>query len=375
VSDARRMLDLAGRAALRGFGRVEPNPMVGAVVVKDGRVIGVGHHRVFGGPHAEVDALGDCRRRGEDPRGGVMYVTLEPCDHFGKQPPCSRAVIAAGVSKVVIARRDPNPVSTGGIDRLRSAGIAVEVCSESRLAVGVSDGFVRRITQGLPWTIAKWAQTLDGKVATRTGDSKWISGEASRRRVHRLRGRVDAIVTGVGTVVADDPLLTVRGVASVRPRVWRVVIDPRVETPAESKLVATARADGAPVLVLTTAAGLGGAGLARAERLRASGVEVVAASAAGDGTRVDLAGAWRGLLADRGVATVLVESGPRLLASLFEADLVDQAMVFIAPKVLGDGGGRSAVEGRPVELMNAARRLRVDRVSRSGEDAVLWLGR
>src|ERR1041384_1914007 len=189
------MLDLAGRLARGGAGCVEPNPMVGAVVVRDGVVMGMGHHRRYGGPHAEREALADCRSRGDDPRGATVYVTLEPCCHFGKTPPCTDALIEAGVARVVAARRDPNPASGGGAAVLERAGIGVEFCGNSPSALAVSDPFVKRVTTGLPWVIAKWAQFEDGRMVTRPGEPRWISHEWARRRVHRLRGRVDAIVT------------------------------------------------------------------------------------------------------------------------------------------------------------------------------------
>lgn len=373
MNEARAMLDLAARAALRGFGDVEPNPMVGAVVARGGRVLGVGHHRRFGGIHAEVDAIANCRRRGEDPRGGVIYVTLEPCDHTGKQPACSRAVIEAGLVRVVMARVDPNPVSAGGSARLRAAGIGVDVCAESELAVFVGQPFVKRITTGSPWVIAKWAQTIDGKVATRTGYSKWISGEASRRQVHRLRAGVDAVLTGVGTVLADDPMLTARDVGRVRRRALRVIVDPRVETPAESALVRSVGSGGegstgGAVLIVTTEDGLADRPV-EAARLRACGADVVAI---GRG-RVNLPEMLSNLMSQRGVSTVLVESGPKLLGSLFSAGLVDQALVHVSPTVLGDQHGLSAVNGWEAARIEDGRRMRVARVSRIGSDIGLWL--
>src|SRR5262245_31119451 len=206
------MLDLAARLALLGAGRVEPNPMVGAALVHDGRVIGLGHHHRFGDLHAERAAMINCRKRGNDPRGSTLYVTLEPCRHFGKQPPCTDAIIEAGISRVIYAREDPAEVSGGGAAVLRAHGIPCDLSSLSPFATGISDPFVKRIRTGLPWVTAKWAQTIDGRIATRTGESKWISGELARRRVHRLRGSVDAILTGIGTADTDDQMLTARAV-------------------------------------------------------------------------------------------------------------------------------------------------------------------
>ena len=173
----RDYLDLAARLALRAAGDVEPNPMVGAVLVRDGRIIGMGHHRKFGGLHAEREALADCRRRAEAPRGATAYVTLEPCCHHGKQPPCTEALIEAGISRVVAARPDPNPISRGGANALQSVGIPCEFTAASPLATAISDPFVRGIMHGLPWVIAKWAQTADGRLVTRPGEPRWISGD------------------------------------------------------------------------------------------------------------------------------------------------------------------------------------------------------
>ena len=233
------MLELAARAASRSAGHVEPNPMVGAVLVRAGRVIGIGHHRVYGGLHAEREAIANCRAQGNDPRGATLYCTLEPCCHTGKQPPCTEAAIEAGIARVVYARPDPHEVSGGGHAVLEKAGIPTGLSGESENATRLSDPFVMGVKSGRPWVIVKWAQTIDGRIATRTGESQWISSARSRARVHRLRGRVDAILTGSGTVMADDPMLNARG-ARVRRVARRVVIDTDLETPLESKLVRSA---------------------------------------------------------------------------------------------------------------------------------------
>ncbi|MFN0132026.1 MAG: bifunctional diaminohydroxyphosphoribosylaminopyrimidine deaminase/5-amino-6-(5-phosphoribosylamino)uracil reductase RibD [Phycisphaerales bacterium] len=318
-------LDLAARLALRGMGDVEPNPMVGAVIVKDGRIIGMGHHQRFGGPHAEREALADCRACGNDPRGSTVYVTLEPCRHTGKTLPCTDALIEAGVARVVAARPDPNPVSGGGQVVLQTAGISCVFSLESELATRVSDPFVRRVTTGMPWVMAKWAQTPDGRLVTNPDEPRWISGEAARRRVHRLRARVDAIMTGIGTVLADDPLLTARGVARVRRVAKRVVIDGRLETPTDSAMVRTAR--DVP-LIVACAAGATRLFSTRSEALRAAGVEIVEFAA--EGERLDLRAVLRLLSEAKAVTTVMLEAGPRLLEAMFAAELVDKAVVHVA---------------------------------------------
>src|SRR5581483_10404701 len=225
-----------------GRGYVEPNPLVGCIVVQGAEVIGEGWHRRFGGPHAEIDALAVAGHRA---KGGTLVVTLEPCCHWGKTPPCTKAVIAAGIRRVVVAQRDPFPaVSGGGIDELRAAGIEVEVGVREDEARILNAPYLKLLETGRPWIIAKWAMSLDGKLATRTGHSQWISGDKSRRVAHAMRGRVDAVLVGRGTVEADDPLLTARPVG---PRVaTRIVLDSRATLSSDSQLVRTVEA--APVL-------------------------------------------------------------------------------------------------------------------------------
>lgn len=368
MSEAREMLDLAARLALRGWGRVEPNPMVGAVIVRDGpgpardRLIGLGHHTVFGGLHAEAEALADCRRRGHDPRGATVYCTLEPCNHHGKQPPCTTALIGAGVDRVVCGRRDPNPVSTGGEAALTSAGIPCSFDDSSPLARRASDPFIKRVTTGLPWVIAKWAQSIDGRIAARTGDSKWISGRASRQAVHRVRGRVDVVLTAIGTVLADDPLLTARLNHCPRRVARRVVIDPGLETPVESQLIATAMV--APLTIATTEAAMVHRGAA-ARRLADAGAEVLAAATDG---AIPLEPLLRHMVSAYDATNVLVEGGAGLLGRLFAADLVDEAMVFIAPILLGDDDAIPVARGREIHAIADATRFTTTRVKRLGDD-------
>lgn len=355
---------MAARAAVRAIGRVEPNPLVGCVIASlAGEVLGIGHHRRFGGPHAEVEALANARARGRDVRGSVMVVTLEPCDHTGKTGPCSRAVMDAGIGRVVYARRDPNPVSTGGAERLRAGGVEVAELGGVWEAMELSAPFCKRIETGLPWVIAKWAQTIDGAVATRTGSSQWISGERSRRMVHRTRAVVDAVCVGVGTVSADDPMLTARGV-TVRRMARRVVIDSRARMPLGSVLVRTARE--APVTVVCNGEAVGEAG-ERIAALERAGVEVIAVDGNAEG-RVDLRSAMR-MLVDRYDATrVLVEGGAGLVSGLMGAGLVDEAQVYVAPMVLGDRAALGCVDfGGARELAEAAR-FAVRSVRRVGAD-------
>lgn len=360
------MLHRAARAALRGFGLVEPNPMVGCVIASpEGAILATGHHRVFGAAHAEVEALHACARQGLSPSGATAWVTLEPCAHQGKQPPCTHALIAAGIARVVIARRDPNPIASGGADLLRSAGVKVEFSNASPLARAVSDPFVTRIRSSRPWIIAKWAQTIDGKIADAAGRSKWISCDASRRRVHALRGRVDAIVTGIGTLRADDARLTARA-APPRRTARRVVIDPRLETPLDAAVLEDLPRD--PLTLY--AAPMQREAHARAAALRARGVEIIEIEP--DETGLPMLRIVRDLYTRHAAATVLLEAGPRLLGRCIEQDLIDQAIVFAAPRVLGDSNAPSAARLGDAIPIDHARVWELDRLHSAGADAQMW---
>jgi len=362
TSDDKRMLDLAARIAFRAAGYVEPNPMVGCVVAVDGRVIGMGHHRRFGGLHAEVEAIADCVRRGNSTKGATAYVTLEPCAHVGKQPPCVDAVFQAGIARVVIARRDPDERAAGGAEQLSASGVSCQFTSVSPAATHLSDPFIKRVRTGLPWVIAKWAQTIDGRVATRTGESKWISCEASRRRVHRLRARVDAVVTAIGTILSDDPVLTARAGWTRRRVARRVVIDPGLEIPENALMVQTVGE--APLTIVCADESLRSQS-AKVGVLTAIGAEVLSL---GMNDEVDVEAILRHLSDVHGATNVLVEAGPGLLGRLFEADLVDEAHVYIAPKLLGDELAKPAARGRVAERLADAKVYGLERVKRIEDD-------
>jgi diaminohydroxyphosphoribosylaminopyrimidine deaminase/5-amino-6-(5-phosphoribosylamino)uracil reductase len=369
MNDDRRHLDLAARLALRGLGRVEPNPLVGCFIVRDGRVIGMGHHRRFGGPHAEIDAINDCLRRGQTPRGATVYVTLEPCNGTGRNPPCAGRLIELGVGEVVYACADPNPLKAGGADALRAAGIAARLSDASPAASALAAPFLLRMREGRPWVIAKWAQTIDGRIATRTGESKWISNEASRRRVHRLRARVDAVLTGIGTVIADDPMLTARGVV-LRRTAARVVVDTDLDLAPETLLARTAREVPTIVACDRDLASSGFTGGAR-QRLEEAGVIVLGVPPDAGGRGLDLRAMLERLWKERSIATLMVEAGPGLLGSMCDADLIDEAVVYVAPMLLGDEHAKGVAAGRLAESLSQARRFDLIRTRRVGNDVEL----
>lgn len=359
------MLELAARLAWRGRGGAEPNPLVGCVIERDGAIAGWGLHRRCGEGHAERLALASA---GDAARGATAYVTLQPCNGAGRTGACTVALIEAGVRRVVFAVEDPHPKAVGGIERLRDAGIAVERVP-CRAAEFVSAPFIHRVRTGLPWVTAKWAQSLDGRIATGTGESRWISGARSRLVVHRERGRVDAIITGIGTVLADDPLLTARGVRRRRVA-HRVVADPMLEIPLGSKLVRSARE--AP-LTIVAREDLLQAEPERARALRDTGAEVWGVplvAGAASGVELALAPLLKRLAEAHGVATVMLEAGARLLGAFFRQGLVQEALVFLAPIVIG-AHGRPAIEGiEPGRLADAMRLHLVDQ-RRRGEDVML----
>lgn len=337
----RRALALARR------GYPAPNPMVGAVLVKDGRIVGEGYHHRAGQPHAEVEAL---RKAGEQSRGATLYVTLEPCSHWGRTPPCADALIEAGVRCVYAAMQDPNPQVAGrGFEKLRQAGIEVHVGVLEPQARQLNEIFVKYHTTGMPFVTVKAAMSLDGKIATRTGDSKWITDEPAHRLVHHLRARHDAIMVGIGTVLEDNPLLTVRLPRIKEPlRRLRVIADSRLRCPDDARIL---NVEEAPTLIATTPS----ASSARVESLRKRGVEVEILPADEAG-RVDLCALMQ-LLAQRGVTGVLCEGGGTLIAGLIARKLVDKVIFFYAPYLIGGRDAPTAVEGEGFGLVSDCLRL------------------
>lgn len=369
----RRALELAAL----GQGFVEPNPMVGCVVAQGAEIIGEGFHRQFGGPHAEVEAL---RIAGRRAAGATLYVTLEPCCHQGKTPPCTKALLAAGVGRVVAAMRDPFPqVQGGGIARLQAAGVEVTVGVRENEARQLNAPYLKLIETGRPWVIAKWAMTLDGKIATREGDSRWISNEQSREVVHKLRGRVDAIVVGRGTVERDDPLLTARlrdisgaegdspifpktKIGTVPRKALRVILDSKASLRGDSQLVRTACET--PVLVAVGSE----ASASDRKRLTEAGCEVFACDGSTPAARLD---ALLDELGRRRLTNVLVEGGGRVLGSLLDARAIDEVHVFIAPMLLGGSAAVTPASGEGIARIAAAMRLDQTQVRRLGDDTYI----
>jgi diaminohydroxyphosphoribosylaminopyrimidine deaminase/5-amino-6-(5-phosphoribosylamino)uracil reductase len=350
------------RAALalgrRGLGATWPNPSVGCVLVGDGRVIGRGYTGSGGRPHAEPTALS---MAGKAARGSTAYVTLEPCCHWGHTPPCTDALINAGVARVVIAALDPDKrVDSQGVARLREAGLEVQHGLLDEEARDDLRGFFLRITEGRPEVTLKLATTLDGKIATVTGESQWITGTEARRMAHVLRGQHDAILAGVGTVVADDPELTCRIAGFRRSPVVRVIVDSHLRTPLTSKLAQTA--GDAPLWFLVR----DGADLARRDAFIDLGAKIIQVQSSPAG--IDLAGGMRAL-ASAGLTRVLVEGGGQVAASFARADLVDRIAWFHAPAVMG-GDGWSAVEGFGTEKLATMPRFIRRRVTSLGHDVL-----
>ena len=336
--------------AEHGLNTATPNPRVGCVLVKNGETIGEGFHARAGEAHAEINALVDAKSRGRDPRGATAYVTLEPCNHTGRTPPCTDALIAAGVARVVAAMPDPNPHAAHGAARLREAGIAIEIGLAEREARELNAGFISRMTRGRPWVRLKVAASLDGRTALASGESQWITGEAARQDGHRFRARACAVMTGIGTVRQDDPQLTVRGFAVTRQPLI-VVVDRHGETPPEARVLETGNA-----LIVTA----GGANPAWPR-----GVATVALPDA-DG-RVDLA-AMMQELASREINELHVEAGTGLNGALLAADVVDELLIYLAPCVIGDPArGVATFPGGLARLADRVA-LTLQEVSHVGDD-------
>jgi len=352
----RHYMKMALELAARARGRTSPNPMVGAVLVKDNRIVGQGYHARAGTPHAEVLALAEA---GNEARGATLYVTLEPCCHHGRTGPCTEAVIAAGVARVVIAMRDPNPlVSGGGIRRLRDAGVEVVTGVMEEEALELNEVFIKYITTGLPFVTAKAAMSLDGKIATHSGKSKWITGPEARAYGHCLRDWHDAILVGIGTVQADNPSLTTRLAAGGGRDPVRIILDSMARTPLDA-IVVTQHSE-APTIIAATA----GAPPERLEALRRAGAEVLVVN---EGTRVDLKELVK-ILGKREITSLLIEGGAEVHGSAFAAEIVDKVVWFIAPKIIGGRDAPGPVGGLGAGDLSGAAELERVEVSCLGPD-------
>ena len=349
------------KLAEKGIGSVEPNPAVGCMIVKAGQLIGKGYHKKFGGPHAEINAMADCRTLGITPEGGTMYVTLEPCCHQGKTGPCTEAIINARIARVVAATIDPSARANGrGLEQLRRAGIEVEVGLCEQEARRLNAPFFKHVTTGKAWVVLKWAQSIDGKLAyaNQSAEKRWITNEASRSDAHRLRRRVGAILVGINTILADDPLLTPRPSKGKKP--IRVVLDDSLKVPLGCKLLRTTKTS--PVLIYTRQAAVD-ANSQLAGRIQKKGAEVLAYD--GPGELPDL----RFLLDElskRGIQQVLVEGGPHVAASFLREGLVEEMCVYVAPKVLGSGGTASISE--PMAVLEQVAGLHHVQIKALGDD-------
>ena len=397
----RRAIELARG----GEGRTNPNPLVGAVIVKDGRVIGEGWHKAYGGLHAEREALKNCAERGENPKGATIFVTLEPCCHHGKQPPCTEALVEAGISRVVVGSRDPNPLVHGkGNAFLREHGIAVEEDFLRSECDALNPIFFHYITTNFPFVALKYAMTLDGKIATKTGESKWITGERARNHVHKLRNRYAAIMAGIGTVLKDDPMLNCRLVDEngepIGRNPVRVICDSDLRIPLESKIVKSAKEIKTIVAFAESERDSESVNYIEEKRksLENAGVEVIevsvleksagseASTLAGDSrslgssaeggrnpkAQVNLRELMK-ILGERKIDSVLIEGGAEIHYSALQAGIVQKIYAFVAPKIFG-GAGKSPVAGDGVSLPSEAFQFRLEKVSYFREDVLLEYG-
>ena len=355
-----RYMRQAMALARRALGRTSPNPVVGAVIVADGRIVGRGWHKRAGGPHAEVHALRDA---GDAARGATLYVNLEPCSIYGRTPPCVDALVAAGIRRVVAAMADPNPKINGqGFAQLRSHGIEVVVGVLEDEARRQNEAFVKHITTGMPFVLVKAAVTLDGKIASRTGDSKWITSEEARLYVHRLRCQYDAVMVGCGTTLADDPQLTAHMISGrARRDPVRIVVDELARIPISLRLF---RSSEAPFLVAVTRA----APKERVAAMRAAGAEVLVCKSKGG--LVDLNDLMQ-KLGQRGILSVMIEGGGELIAGALDAGIVDKLLFVVAPKVVGGRDAKTAVEGKGIAAIAGALPVEITRTFHLGPDVAI----
>jgi diaminohydroxyphosphoribosylaminopyrimidine deaminase/5-amino-6-(5-phosphoribosylamino)uracil reductase len=355
--DDKRWMKRVLRLAEKGRGRTSPNPMVGAVLVRDDQVVAEGYHSRAGGPHAEIVAL---RKAGEQSRGATLYLNLEPCTHHGKTPPCAPVVIEAGLKRVVIGMKDPNPLVNGkGVEALTRAGVDVEIGILDKECRRLNEAFCKYIVNQQPFVILKVASSLDGKIATRNGESQWITGEASRRFVHRLRNQVDGVIVGIGTVLKDDPMLTARIRGGKDP--YRVILDSRLRIPEEAKVV---KISPARTIIATTEL----ASRERIEKLEKEGVRVLIFNSKQG--RVDLKSCLS-KLGEMGMVTLLVEGGNQLNGSFLDEGLIDKIIFSLSPKLIGDPQALGIFGGHGVINLKEAILLSKLKIRKIAEDVLL----
>lgn len=359
TSDAdEKYMALALELAEKGRGKVEPNPMVGAVLVKNGEIVGKGYHQVFGGAHAEIHAINEGKA---NCKGSTLYVSMEPCAHHGKTAPCVDAIIKSGITKVVTTVIDPNPITSGkGIHKLKEAGIEVTLGVMESQATRLNSPFFKLMQKGLPYVIVKWAMSLDGKIATQTGDSRWITSEESRTYVHKIRGQVDGILVGINTVLRDDPLLTCRLEGGRNPK--RIIIDSNAALPLRSRILNTIHESEIIVAVNKNAQ------QKRIEKLEQLGCTIIQTRDKSD--RVDLKDLFR-KLGEMKLTNILVEGGSRVITSMIEERLADKIIVFIAPIIIGGEDAKSPILGKGVDTVDEAVKINEITVKSFSHDIVI----
>ncbi|MFQ6112949.1 MAG: bifunctional diaminohydroxyphosphoribosylaminopyrimidine deaminase/5-amino-6-(5-phosphoribosylamino)uracil reductase RibD [bacterium] len=348
------------KLAEKGRGQVSPNPMVGAIIVKDNEIVGQGYHQVYGEEHAEIVAFKDA---GNDVEGGTLYVNLEPCSHYGNQPPCANRIVEFGIKRVVIGTQDPNPLVNGkGIEMLQGHGIEVRIGLLENECKTLNEAYFKHVVSGLPLTTLKIAQTLDGKIATRTGSSQWITSKEARRYVHKMRSQNDAVLVGIGTVLSDDPSLTVRLAKGINPT--RIVLDSRLRIPLNARLLSSPL--GYKTIIVTTLQ----ASWDKIKSVEERGATVWVMESNSEG-RIDLPTLWK-KLGQEGIASILVEGGSQIFSALLKAKLVDKVAVFISPKFLGNG--LNSIQNIGIENLNDSINL-IDLQKRQVGDDILLLGK
>ncbi len=364
MSPDERFMNLAIELALKGQGRVSPNPMVGAVIVKQGKIVGRGFHHQSGRPHAEINAL---RQAGRRAKGATLYLNLEPCCSFGKTPPCTDAIIKSGIKRVVVAARDQNPLNKGGITILKKKGLKVKTGVLRQKARDLNESYFKFITQQSPFVVVKIAETLDGKIATASGNSKWITRPPARRYSHYLRGQTDAVLVGINTILRDNPLLTKQYPSSATSPV-KIIVDSKSKLPLNAKILS--RMSPAQTIVATTRS----ANKSKIKALQDKGVHVItdlpSRQAKNSEERLSLKSLMK-RLAKLNITSVLIEGGGKIIASALEEKIVDKLLIFIAPKIIGGEKALTSVEGRGVKCINQAIRVRNLKIKRIGQDILI----